>query len=89
MAPEKPVTDVEFSDPMRTAYLQIAESVAAGEETLENVENTDGRHVPADPDQLVRVESGVRAADFQFPSVKIGRRGLKRPGFEIDPKLKI
>ena len=31
-------------------------------------------------EQLVRVESGVRAADFNFPSVKIGRRGLKRSG---------
>lgn len=51
MKQEKPVIDVEFEDPMRTAYFKIAESVAAGEENMEISENPEEKHVPADPDQ--------------------------------------
>jgi len=67
-------TKIDFPDPMMAAYTRIAESKVEDDEP----QNDERKVLSDETRELYRIESGKRAANFDFPNVPIGKRGLKK-----------
>lgn len=68
---------IHFSDPMMAAMNRIAETPMEGTD-FQLPPDGERKVLSEENNEIYRTESGKRAANFDFPQIPIGRRGLKK-----------